>query len=123
MGGGGGGGEGRGVGKGGEGETPLGSHLKAPLGLIGSMLLITVTVYILLYIKCCYSATVVYIQCSICKVVKQLCRIALSSKRIVAQWSLEQKKQLILCVLLNYSTVSNLAIDTDGSDRIHIDLG
>ncbi len=66
-----GGGWGRGEGRGWGGEwgrgggggaalwkTPLGSHLKAPLGLNGSMLLIPVTVYIFLYIKCCYSATV-----------------------------------------------------------------
>ncbi len=64
------------MGKGGDGEgsgegrgkgaalwkTPLYSHLKAPLGLIGSMLLIPVTLYILLYIKCCYSATVCVVQ-------------------------------------------------------------
>ncbi len=42
-------------------------------------------------------------------------QIALFQQENQYNGSLEQKKQLILCVLLNYSTVSNLAIDTDGS--------
>jgi hypothetical protein len=43
-------------------ENPTRLTSKAPLGLIGSMLLIPVTVYILLYIKCCYPATVYVVQ-------------------------------------------------------------